>query len=287
MATHTVKLTAEELELIENKRAEEKAAQEALLKSYDHYKANAIKQEEERIVQTQKEQENKKKVYEDFFNSLTAISPVFKLDCKKIINKKIIELFELDENGFQIRYEYDKEGVAIRSLKPKEKITLNSYSYDIRISYIGNVPEGHSFHVIAVPQYSKYRHHIIGYKMQIQGTGINSWEKKGQMTKPQTVVNKLAELAQNAFYEIEYKNSMKLRQQRIETEFQNKFGHLENEGVQIKINECEFTLTYKNGIVLKIGAYEESNGKVVFNNSKVTIPYGSDITKLVEGLKNI
>jgi hypothetical protein len=82
---------------------------------------------------------------------------------------------------------------------------------------------------------------------------------------------------------------MKLRQQRIKTEFHNKFGHLENEGVQIKINECEFTLTYKNGIVLKIGAYE-SNDKVVFCNSKVTIPSNFDIldiTKLVEGLKNI
>lgn len=286
MATHTVKLTAEELELIENKRAEEKAAQEAILKSYDHYKANTIKQEEERIVRAQKEQEDKKKVYEDFFDSLTAISPVFNLDCKKIINKKIIELFELDENGFQIRYEYDKEGVATRSLKPKEKVTLNSYSYEIKLSYIGNLPEGYSFHVLAIPQHSKYRHLVVGYKMQIQGTGIASWDKKGQMTKPQTVVNKLSELAQNAFDTIEYKNSMKLRQQRIETEFQNKFGHLENEGVQIKINEFEFTLTYKNGIVLKIGAHE-SNGKVVFNNSKVTIPYDSDITKLVEGLKNI
>ena len=40
---HTITLTAEELTLIEQKRAEEKAKAEALRTSYDHYKTEKIK----------------------------------------------------------------------------------------------------------------------------------------------------------------------------------------------------------------------------------------------------
>jgi ribonuclease I len=99
-------------------------------------------------------------------------------------------------------------------------------------------------------------------------------------------VNRLTELSEQAFMRIESKNAADLQQQRIEAAFRNKFGHLNDEGVQISIAQGQFTLTYKNGIELKIGAYEH-NSEVVFTNSKVTIPYKFDVDKLVEGLKNI
>lgn len=283
---HTITLTAEELTLIEQKRAEEKAKAEALRTSYDHYKAEKIKRHEQSIERTQTDAENKKKVYEGFFNSLTAVSPVFKLDCKKVNSKETVELFELDSEGYEITMLYDEEGRIKNRVKPKENITLDSYFYEIKLSYTGKVPEGHSFHVIATTTYSKYSHRATGHKMQIQGTGIDSWDGRGKMVNPKAVVNKLTELSQAAFDRIEYRNKAELSQQRIQAAFQEKYGHLENEGVKIGISPGQFVLTYKNGIQLTIGAYEH-NSEVIFTNSKVNIPYGFDTDKLVEGLKNI
>ena len=283
---HTITLTAEELTLIEQKRAEEKAKAEALRTSYDHYKAEKIKRHEQSIERTQTDAENKKKVYEGFFNSLTAVSPLFKLDCKKVNSKETVELFELDSEGYEITMLYDEEGRIKNRVKPKENITLDSYFYEIKLSYTGKVPEGHSFHVIATTIYSKYSHRATGHKMQIQGTGIDSWDGRGKMVNPRTVVNRLTGLAEDAFRRIEYRNEADLQQQRIEAAFRNKFGHLNDEGVQISIAQGQFTLTYENGIELKIGAYEH-NSEVVFTNSKITIPYKFDVDKLVEGLKNI
>jgi hypothetical protein len=283
---HTITLTTEELTLIEQKRAEKKAQAEALRTSYDHYKAEKIKRHEQGIERTKKDVENKKKVYEGFFDSLTAVSPLFKLDCKKVNSKETVELFELDSEGCEITMLYDEEGRIKNRVKPKEKVTLDSYFYEIKLSYTGNVPEGHSFHVIATTTYSKYSHRATGHKMQIQGTGINSWDGKGKMVNPKSVVNRLTELSEEAFMRIESRNAADLQQQRIEAAFRNKFGHLNDEGVQISIAQGQFTLTYKNGIELKIGAYEH-NSEVVFTNSKVTIPYKFDVDKLVEGLKNI
>jgi hypothetical protein len=283
---HTITLTTEELTLIEQKRAEQKAQAEALRTSYDHYKAEKIKRLEQGIERTQKDAEYKKKVYEGFFDSLTAVSPLFKLDCKKVNSKETVELFELDSEGCEITMLYDEEGRIKNRVKPKEKVTLDSYFYEIKLSYTGNVPEGHSFHVIATTTYSKYSHRATGHKMQIQGTGINSWDGKGKMVNPKSVVNRLTELSEQAFMRIESRNAADLQQQRIEAAFRNKFGHLNDEGVQISIAQGQFTLTYKNGIELKIGAHEH-NSEVVFTNSKVTIPYKFDVEKLVEGLKNI
>jgi hypothetical protein len=99
-------------------------------------------------------------------------------------------------------------------------------------------------------------------------------------------VNRLTELSEEAFMRIESRNAADLQQQRIEAAFRNKFGHLNDEGVQISIAQGQFTLTYENGFELKIGAYVH-NSEVIFTNSKVTIPYKFDVEKLVEGLKNI
>jgi hypothetical protein len=283
---HTITLTTEELTLIEQKRAEKKAQAEALRTSYDHYKAEKIKRHEQGIERTKKDVEDKKKVYEGFFDSLTAVSPLFKLDCKKVNSKETVELFELDSEGCEITMLYDEEGRIKNRVKPKEKVTLDSYFYEIKLSYTGKVPEGHSFHVIATPINSKYSGRAIGHKMQIQGTGINSWDGKGKMVNPKSVVNRLTELSEVAFMRIESRNAADLQQQRIEAAFRNKFGHLNDEGVQISIAQGQFTLTYENGIELKIGAYEH-NSEVIFTNSKVTIPYKFDVEKLVEGLKNI
>ena len=58
MAEHTIKLTAEELTLIKQKREEEKA----LLNSYEHYKSRKIEQEQKRIDINKQQAEDKKKV---------------------------------------------------------------------------------------------------------------------------------------------------------------------------------------------------------------------------------
>lgn len=284
--TNTITLTKEELALIEQKRAEDRAKAEALRTSYDHYKAERIKSKEENIARRQKDAEDLKKVYEGFYNSLIAVSPDFKLDCKIVYNKEVIDLYELDKDGYEIQMVYDEQGNPKRRLKPKEKISLDFYEYSFKLSYTGKVPEGHSFNVIAVTTHSKYSGRVNGYKMQIQGTGINSWEKTFKMINPKSVVNRLIGLSEDAFRQIEYKTAAELAHQRIQAAFQDKYGHLESEGVKIGRSPGQFVLTYENGIQLTIGAYE-NNSEVVFRNSKVNVPYAFDTDKLIEVLKNI
>lgn len=284
--TNTITLTKEELALIEQKRAEDRAKAEALRTSYDHYKAERIKAAEARIDRIQKDAEALKKVYEGFYNSLIAVSPDFKLDCKIVNNKEVIDLYELDKDGYEIQMSYDEQGNPKRRLKPKEKISLDSYAYNFKLSYTGKVPEGHSFNVIAVTTHSNYSGRVNGYKMQVQGTGINSWEKTFKMINPKSVVNRLIGLSEDAFRQIEYKTAAELAHQRIQAAFQDKYGHLENEGVKIGRSPGQFVLTYENGIQLIIGAYE-NNSEVVFRNSKVNVPYTFDTDKLIEVLKNI
>jgi hypothetical protein len=286
---HTITLSAEEMALIEQKRAEEKAKAEALLRSYDHYKENRIKSEENRIEQVIKEAEAKKQVYEGFFKSLTDVSPVFKLHCKKISQKRELDLFEIDENGYEIRNEYDEEGRPLRSLKPKETLKFDCYSYDIKLSYTGKVPEGHSYYVIAVPTYSKYSRRVNGYKMQVQGTGIHSWDGRGKMVNPKAVVNRVIGLAEEAFLKLQRKSEFELSQERIKKAFFEKYGHLEAEGVSIKAEIGKFTLTFKNEISFVISAYERSgeDGDIIFTRQTVTIPYDMNVDSIIGGLKNI
>jgi hypothetical protein len=284
--TNTITLTKEEMALIEQKRADDRAKAEALRTSYDHYKAERIKSKEVSINKRQKDAEDLKKVYEGFYNSLIAVSPDFKLDCKKVKSKETVDLYELDHNGYEIQIVYDEQQNPVSRLKPKETISFDLYAYSFKLSYTGKVPEGHSFNVIAAPTHSNYSGRVNGYKMQVQGTGIYSHDKRGKMVNPKAVVNKLIDLSESAFRQIEYKTEAELTQQRIQAAFQEKYGHLEDEGVKIERSQGHFVLTYENGIQLTIGAYQ-SNSEVKFTNSKVNIPYRFDTDKLIKGLKNI
>lgn len=284
--TNTITLTKEEMALIEQKRAEDRAKAEALKTSYDYYKSERIKARELVIDRRQKDAEALKKVYEGFYNSLIAVSPDFKLDCKKVTSKDTIDLYELDKDGYEIQMSYDEEGKPVSRLKPTETISLDSYAYSFKLSYTGKVPEGHSFYVNAVTTHSSYSGRVTGYKMQIQGTNINSWDGRGKMVNPKAIVNRLIGLSEDAFRAIEYKSAAELAQQRIQAAFEKTYGHLENEGVKIGRSPGQFVLTYENGIQLTIGAYE-NNSEVKFTNSKVNIPYGFDTDKLIKGLKNI
>jgi hypothetical protein len=283
---NTITLTKEEIALIEQKRAEDRAKAEALRTSYDHYKAERIKARELVIDRRQKDAEALKKVYEGFYNSLIAVSPNFKLDCNKVKSKETIDLYELDKGGYEIQMVYDEQEKPISRVKPKEIISLDLYFYTFKLSYTGKVPEGHIFYVNAVTTQSNYSGRVNGYKMQIQGTGINSWDGRGKMVNPKAIVNRLIGLSEDAFRAIEYKTAAELTKQRIQAAFQEKYGHLENEGVKIGRSPGQFVLTYENGIQLIIGAYESSS-EVKFTNTKVNIPYGFDTDKLIGGLKNI
>lgn len=284
--TNTIKLTKEEMALIEQKRADDRAKAEALRTSYDHYKAERIKARELVIDRRKKEAEDLKKVYEGFYKSLIAVSLDFKLDCNKVKSKETLDLYELDKDGYEIQMVYDEAGSPVSRLKPKEIISLDSYCYTFKLSYTGKVPEGHIFYVNAVTTHSSYSGRVTGYKMQIQGTNINSWDGRGKMVNPKAIVNRLIGLSEDAFRAIEHKSAVELAQQRIQAAFQEKYGHLENEGVKIGRSPGQFVLTYENGIQLTIEAYQ-SNSEIKFTNTKVNIAYGFDIDKLIGGLKNI
>lgn len=281
MGTHTIKLSAEELALIEQKRAEEKA----LLKSYDHYKENKIKAEQKTIDSLEKEQEERKKLFEGFFAQLTSVSPDFKFDCKCISKSREVNLYDVDDDGDEIKYICDEQGIIISKLEPKETIHFDYVSYELKISYTGKLPETHEFYVVPIEQVSKHSRRVIGHKMQIQGTGINSWERTGQMTKPESVVKKLKELSESAFMQIEYAEAENIRKNTIENEFKKQYGHLEKEA-SVTIKGRQFTIVFNNGIEIVINGYLNED-KVSFTHTKTSMPYKVDVNKLINALKNI
>lgn len=283
----SITLTKDELALIEQRRAEEKAKAAELLKSYDYYKENKIEAEKQTVLRLEADAEARKKVFEDFLSQLLAVSPEFKLDCKIVKLKRQLDLYDIDDNGREIKFNYDKDGLIKSHIKPKEKINFEYCTYNLVLSYTGKLPDNYEYYVIPVSQNSKYSGRVTGYKMQIQGTGINSWEKTGQMTKPESIVKKLKELSESAFRQVEYAEAERLRKNRVEDEFKKQYGYLEKEATVV-IEDRTFTITFKNGIQLVVNGYIGGRDEVIFSHSKLKLPYDSlDISKLIEGLKNV
>ena len=279
--SQTMKLSAEEIALIEQKRAEEKAIQEALLKSYDHYRERKIATHKESIKRQEKDEEQRKINYETIFNELIAVSKFFRFDCKKIKRVTSLDLYNIDENGGEIRYTKDYS----ESIKPKEVIKVDSYYYEMKIVYTGIVPEKHEYYVIPTPTYSKYSHRITGYKMQVQGTDINSWDKRGQMTKASTVHKKIVETVESKFRQIEYKKEQDSSNKRIRERFNIEFSEFVNKVTSIHQNT--FHIKLDNGITLEIYGYENGNGDITFRKGKVVFPYEMDVVSLISNLNDI
>ena len=282
--SQTMKLSSEEIALIEQKRAEEKAKQDELLKSYDSYKESTIASENKRLSNLMSNAEILKSRYETMYNELIEVSKDFKLVCVKNNLTFEVKLFEVDENGFTIRYITDENGERIY-LDPKEIVNLEYYSYTLRLDYTGNVPNGFEYYVIPIVQYSKYSKTEIGYKMQIQGTNINSWDKRGQMTKAKSVHNKIIELVDSEFLRIEYINRDKSESIRIEQRFKIEFSKYSKNYIKEKNT---FTIKLENGINVTIYGFEDREKNIGFNFQKFYFPNGQiEIRNLLDGLNSI
>jgi hypothetical protein len=255
--SQTIKLTAEEIALIEQKRAEEKAKQEELLKSYDHYREKTINYHVSKNEGSEKEQEDRKTAYEGIFNKLIAVSNDFKLICKKELATTTVNLYDIDNDGCEIKYERDENGSVVSHLEPKEVVELETYHYGLKIQYTGIVPEGCSYNVVPVVQYSRYGHNIISCKMQIQGTEINSWDKRGIMSNAKNVYKKIVEIVEQKFRQIEYKKEQDASNIRIDDEFKRVFSdYVDN---VTSTHRSQFDIKLDNGITIEIYGYE--NGK--------------------------
>ena len=279
-------LTAEEKALIEQKRAEEKAKQEELLKSYDHHREKVIKRETERCRNYEADEENRKTVYEGFLNQMLGVSPDYKLHCKKIDRVTKIDIYDIDENGYEIKYEVNSKGET-NYFKPREVVKIPNYHYELKLSYTGKAPEGHNYYIAPVTQYSKYSYKPKGYKMQVQGTGIDSWDKRGQMTNPNTVHNKIVDTIESSFRQIEYRTIQDQSNKRIIERFKLEFSQYGGEQYQYGSTN-EFIVTLDNGIKITFYGYEDSEGNITFNNAKVGVPYRTiEVKDLLDGLKDI
>lgn len=251
--------------------------------SYDNHRENVITRETNRNLQYEKDEEDRKRVYEKMYAELTNVSSDYKLECVKVNQVKKVDVYDVDENGHEIRTKENIKGETIW-LKPKEVLKLKFYSYNLKLSYIGKVPKGHDYHVIPISTYSKYSYRITGYKMQVQGTGINSWDKRGQMTNPKSVHNKILEVVDNAFKHIEYKTEEEQRNNRIIERFKVEFSEYKN----VDIGNNTFIVTLDNGIKVTFYGYEDSNGEIRFTNPKVNIPYGKlEVKDLLNGFRDI
>ena len=277
-------LTTEEIAIIEQKRAEKIAEEKAKLSSYDNHRENVITRETKRHLEYEKDEESRKQVYEKMYAELTAVSPDYKLECEKVNEFNKIDIYDVDENGHEVRTKKDKKGETVW-LKPKEVLKFKFYRYNIKLSYTGKVPEGHNYYVIPVSQYSKYSYRITGYKMQVQGTGINSWDKRGQMTNPNTVHKKIVEIIDNAFKHIEYKTAHEQSCNRILDAFKLEFSEYQND---FTVSNNTFIVKLDNEISVTFYGYEDSNGKIRFNNPKVSVPYNKfEVKDLLDGLKDV
>lgn len=275
-------LTKEEIALIEQKRAEEKAKQEALLKSYDHYKERTINRETERLRLNEEEVETRKQTYEEIFNKLIHVSNDFKFDCERIEREHEYSLYDIDDNGCEIKRITDERGENLW-LDPKETFKLKTYNYDIKISYTGKRPEGHNYCITPVAQYSKYGHRVVGYKMKIHGTGIDSYDDRGLMTNPKSVHKKIVDICDNAFRQIEYAIERERSLNQILEQFKIQFADY-----RFSHHSNEFNILLENGITVTLHGYENADGTVRFNQSKVSFPYNKfDLNSLLGQLKDI
>ncbi len=267
-----ITLTSEEILLIQEKRAEQKRMEEELKKSFDHYKENRIKSEKNRLERNEQDSEKLKQTYESMFNDLAKVSKDYRLDTEKIEYVVEVRLYNIDDNGYEIR-----------SDEPREVVTLNSYHYRHVIKYTGKVPEGHSYHVALVEKYSRYSGRTNGYKMQVQGTGISTWDKRGQMTNPKSVHQRILDIVESAFKQIEYKTQRELSTNRIADRFKLEFSKFNN-----KVDfdgRNEFKVTLDNNISVTFYGHEDGNGNITFNNPKINLPYNKfDIKDLLEVL---
>lgn len=273
-------LTAEEKALIEQKRAEEKAK----LASFDHHKETVINRETKRIHQYESDEDNRKRVYQDIYAKLSEVSPDYKLECEKVNQVNKVEIYDVDENGSEVKTKKNKKGETIW-LKPKEILKFKFYRYNLKISYTGKVPEGHNYYVVPVSQYSKWSYRITGYKMQVQGTGISSWDKRGQMTNPNSVHKRIVETVDNAFKQIEYKTAQEQSNDRILNRFKVEFSEYVN---NFTVSSTTFVVKLDNGISVTFYGHEDSNGNITFNNTKVNVPYGKvEVRDLLGGLNGV
>lgn len=277
-------LTSEEITLIEQKREEKRLMELELQKSYDHYKEGRIDAEKKRCKSTEEDAEALKSVYESNFNELIKVSKDFVLECKKVDYERSVELYELDENGYEIRSIRTDEGYM--SAKPKEVINFKTYHYKLTIKYTGKVAEGHNYYVTMVTQYSKYSGRAKGYKMQVQGTGINSWDKRGQMTNPKTVYQRIVDHAESQLRQIEYRTAQEQSNKRVKDRVEVEFGKFASKIKNGSNNE--FIVNLDNEIRIVFYGHEDGNGDIKFNNPKVTLPYNKvDINTLIEALSKI
>ncbi len=278
--SQTMKLTAEEIALIEQKRAEEKAREEELRKSYPAYRERKIEAHKETVQRQEQEEEQRKINHETIFNQLIAVSNDFRFDCTKKKRPTSVDLFEIDENGNELRYTKDWGHI-----KPKEVVKVDSYYYEMKIVYTGIVPEKHEYYVVPTPTYSKYSHRINGYKMQVQGTGINSWDKRGQMTSAKSVHKKIVETVETKFRHIEYKKEQDSSNKRIADRFNIEFSKYAKNVTSI--NQNTFNIKLDNGISLEIYGYENGSGDITFRKGKISFPYEMDVTSLLSNLNDI
>ena len=275
-----ISLTSEELLIIQEKRAEEKRIEDELKNSFDHYKENRIQSEKNRLERNEQDSEKVKEAYESAFNELVKVSKDYSLDTKKIDHVVEVRLYNLDSNGY-----------TLTSEEPREVVKLKSYYYNHVIKYTGSVPEGHSYHVTLREKSSKYSWNAKGYKMQVQGTGISTWDKRGQMTNHKSVHQRILEFVEGAFRQIEYQTQRELTTKNVADRFKVEFSKFNNSYTQIGANE--FIVTLENNITVTFYGHEDGNGNITFNNPKVSLPYNKidikdllNTLNLVKGLDN-
>lgn len=276
----SITLTKEEIALIEQKRAEEKAK----LASFDHHRENVINRETKRQSEYERDEKVRKGIYEKYYAELIAVSPDYKLECVKVNQVNKVAIYDVDENGHEVRTKKNKKGETVW-LKPKEILKFKFYRYNLKLSYTGKVPEGHNYYVVPVSQYSKWSYRTTGYKMQVQGTGINSWDKRGQMTNAKSVHKKITETVDSAFKQIEYKTAQEQSNERIHNKFKVEFSEYLN---NYTVSNNTFVVKLGNEISVTFYGHEDSNGDIRFNNPKINMPYGKfEVKDLLNGLNGI
>lgn len=281
--SQTMKLSAEEIALIEQRRAEERANELKLRNSYESVKDRLINSEKEACQRNELQSEKNKKVYETMYANMLEVSPDYKLVCEKINSVKTVQLFDVDEHGSQIRYTENEKGETVWA-KPREVVKIKTYHYNLTLSYTGKMPKDFEFYILPIAQYKKYSSRISGYKMQVRGTNIKEYGKSGLMSKATSVHTKIIENVEYAFRQIEFKKEYAQKVDRIIAKYKIVYSKYV---ANTTIHETTFTVKLDNGITVDfVGS--EIDDEITFSNPKIKLPYVKlNVLELLEGLGNV
>ena len=285
----SIELTSEELALIEQKRAEDKAKAEAMATMHEKYVEEKVARTEVTLAKQTSEFERLKAFYTEKFNELKKLSPNYEL---VIVEKEPIvevEIFNIDEKGYEITNYQDEEGNYKRH-KPIKTIQVKGLIYLMEIRYTGETPNDYKYKINAIELTTKWGS-FDGYKLRVEGKGFDSYDKRLRYTSAKKTHEKLMEVIANQIRQIEYNKIANERSERLFHAVDKFMEELSDKYPNASVSRLlvnSFVVNFNNGVKVTINVDVNSEGEARMYGPKVDFNYGEfSIDGLLEIMSSI